>query len=266
MWSARALSLSRSSPPGLVRPGIPPHADTAALAPALFRWVQAASVARDLIKQGANVNAVSGWTQMTPLHIAAFYSSTSVLEVLGKEGPNVDMNVPCSRLDNYTPLHMAATAGSPDAVEMLLEFGSDPTLVDVTGMTPLACVDMVAAAPDNTTPEETWNHIKGQLTAAMTRHRKGGNGNGGKGTRPPMSTSTNQRSQILKTQSYTIDPKASSTPTRSASARTASQIPNRTGSARSNPGTPNSSNRSSLGGMLNIGDRVEANGKVGLIR
>jgi ankyrin repeat protein len=84
---------------------------------------QAASVARDLIRQGADVNAVCGWTHMTPLHYAAFFGSTSVLQVLATEGRNLDINAPCSELEGATPLHMAAMTGSPGAVETLLKHG-----------------------------------------------------------------------------------------------------------------------------------------------
>lgn len=193
---------------------------------------------------------------MTPLHYAAFFSSTSVLEVLAKDGKNLDINVPCSELEGATPLHMAAMTGSPDAVEMLLGYGSDPTATDARGMTALDCALSVAVAPDNTTPEETWDRIKDLLRSAIASRQKVGSGSTSRGTRPPASAS--QRSMIPKTagtpRTATTPLKTASTPTRSTSARTP---------VRSTPSSPRSQ---SLDSVLKIGDRVEANGKVGVIR
>ena len=52
----------------------------------------------DLIKQGANANAVCSWTGMTPLHTAAYFNSSAVLNVLVTQA-KPDINATCAGFD-----------------------------------------------------------------------------------------------------------------------------------------------------------------------
>ena len=44
--------------------------------------VKAAKTASFLLSRGAEVGALCRWTQMTPLHLAAFFDSDAVMQVL----------------------------------------------------------------------------------------------------------------------------------------------------------------------------------------
>lgn len=66
---------------------------------------KAANVVHDLIAHGANVNEVCSWTNMAPIHYAAFFGCTPVIKVLTTEA-SPDLNARCSEFEGATPLHL----------------------------------------------------------------------------------------------------------------------------------------------------------------
>ena len=93
---------------------------------------------RELLKQGADVNAAQG-DGMTALHWAASHGNVEVTEMLLLAGANVRA---LTRINSYTPLFFAAREGNAAVVAALLKGGADAQAVSSTGSTPL----MLAAA------------------------------------------------------------------------------------------------------------------------
>jgi ankyrin repeat protein len=91
-----------------------------------FNYTEPAHV---LIKAGANVNH-AGPGFHTPLHWAAKWGSTSIINALVKAGAHV--NHP-EHPQSHTPLHLAAIEGHKDAARALLDHGADPHLKDGHG-------------------------------------------------------------------------------------------------------------------------------------
>jgi uncharacterized protein len=96
---------------------------------------------RDLLKQGADVNAAQG-DGMTPLHWAASHGDLELTRMLLVAGANVRAS---TRINGYTPLFLAAREGNAGVVAALIEAGADPKAVSSTGSTPL----MLAAGAGN---------------------------------------------------------------------------------------------------------------------
>ncbi len=93
----------------------------------------AASV-RELVKQGADVNAAQG-DGMTALHWAAENGQPEIAKLLVSAGADVKAT---TRIGAYTPLHLASRAGNAAMIRILLEAGSDPNRPTTTGeATPL---------------------------------------------------------------------------------------------------------------------------------
>jgi len=92
-----------------------------------------------LIANGLDVNAKinsmapSEIQGSTPLHLAAGSGKVEVVEVLIRNG--VEVNVKASYY-HYTPLHLAALNGHKAAAELLIDKGADVN-VKSTGVTPL---------------------------------------------------------------------------------------------------------------------------------
>jgi ankyrin repeat protein len=93
---------------------------------------------RELLKQGADVNAAQG-DGMTALHWAASHGNADLARMLLLAGGNVRA---LTRINSYTPLFFAARQGNAEIVKALIEAGADPDAVSSTGSTPL----MLAAA------------------------------------------------------------------------------------------------------------------------
>jgi ankyrin repeat protein len=96
---------------------------------------------RDLLKQGADVNAAQG-DGMTSLHWAASHGDVELSKMLLVAGANVRAT---TRINGYTPLFLAAREGNAAVVAALLDAGADAKAVSVTGSTPL----MLAAGAGN---------------------------------------------------------------------------------------------------------------------
>ncbi len=86
-----------------------------------------------LIDNGANVNAIGGVTQITPVFYAAALGANEALEVLLREGAlvNVHESRPAYSMHlSYTPLHYAASNGHARTVQLLLAHEANPRITD----------------------------------------------------------------------------------------------------------------------------------------
>ncbi|MCY3545517.1 MAG: ankyrin repeat domain-containing protein [Gemmatimonadetes bacterium] len=81
-----------------------------------------AAAVRDLIADGADVNAAQG-DGMTALHWAASNRDPGLAHMLLEAGADIGAG---TRIGRYTPLHVAAQAGAGEVVELLLGAGADP--------------------------------------------------------------------------------------------------------------------------------------------
>src|SRR5262245_39889276 len=88
---------------------------------------------RSLIKQAVDVNTSQG-DGMTALHWAALNGDVEIAQVLLNAGANVRAT---TRLGAYTPLFMAAKAGFPKMVDLLLKSGADAKAPAIDGITSL---------------------------------------------------------------------------------------------------------------------------------
>ena len=103
----------------------------AVLADAVMRGDTAAIHA--LLTHGAEVNAPQG-DGMTALHWAALHDDVTLAKTLIRAGADVSA---VTRLDAYTPLLIAAANGSAALVGLLLESGADAKSATANGMTAL---------------------------------------------------------------------------------------------------------------------------------
>jgi ankyrin repeat protein len=85
-----------------------------------------------LIKQGANVNAATLDTKLTPLCIAVCNGDLAIVETLLTNDADRRSDV-----QGLTPLHYAALRGSPEIIEILLRNGTDINETSADGLTPL---------------------------------------------------------------------------------------------------------------------------------
>jgi ankyrin repeat protein len=94
-----------------------------------------------LLEFGADINATArdeGVSNVTPLHLAASRYRLESLELLLRQGANIEAR----RDDGKTALHLSARNFVPetesmDTTEILLKFGADPNARDNQGNTPL---------------------------------------------------------------------------------------------------------------------------------
>ncbi len=102
-----------------------------------------AAAVKQLLKQGADVNAAQG-DGMTALHWAALHNDAELARMLIYAGARKDA---ATRNGTYTPLHLAARRGSAAVVKALLEAGANANSATTSGAaTPLH----LAAAQGNT--------------------------------------------------------------------------------------------------------------------
>lgn len=109
-------------------------------------------VITDLLRRGADANAVSMWTNMTPAHVAAYFGCDLALAALCTAGAN--LKAACAEFDNATPLHLAAMAGSLPAVKTLLRFRADPLARDRLHRTPANAAKLVLSSGVDTGAQE----------------------------------------------------------------------------------------------------------------
>ena len=102
-----------------------------------------AAAVKQLLKQGADVNAAQG-DGMTALHWAAMHNDAELARMLVYAGARNDA---ATRNGTYTPLHLAARNGAAAVVKALLDAGANANLATTSGgATPLH----LAAAQGNT--------------------------------------------------------------------------------------------------------------------
>lgn len=105
------------------------HATTTRAETALH-LAKSADVIEFLIEQGLKVNALDD-NQDTVLHRAVARADIRACMVVLANQAEVDV----TNLDDETPLHIAARLGHDTLIQMLLNVGSNPDLVNVVGMT-----------------------------------------------------------------------------------------------------------------------------------
>ncbi len=89
-----------------------------------------AATVRSLVRQGADVNLAQA-DGMTALHWAALNGDLKTIDVLLVAGAVTD---PLTRVGGYTPLHLAASRGHAPIVMRLLDAGSKPKAFTTTGV------------------------------------------------------------------------------------------------------------------------------------
>lgn len=112
-------------------------------------WKAASEGQLDVVKQhieyGTDINGTFDLPGVpgsggTPLHIACLTCQTEVVNLLVKQG--ADLNRKAVHPDPFggTPLHWAAAAGNATAVEVLLNAGANVNSTDNEGATPMDAV------------------------------------------------------------------------------------------------------------------------------
>ena len=98
---------------------------------------------RDLLKQGADVNAAQG-DGMSALHWAADRGDAELADLLIYGGANTGA---VTRIGLYTPLHLAAKSGSPAVAKALIKAGADVNAQsNPSGATPLHLAALAGSA------------------------------------------------------------------------------------------------------------------------
>jgi len=91
------------------------------------------AIARELIRRGADVSAVSmNPMEVTPLHSAAAAHSTEIVRTLVESGAPVN----AKQHGGWTALHAAADGGHEEMIKILLQHGADPLSRNDDGKTP----------------------------------------------------------------------------------------------------------------------------------
>jgi len=91
------------------------------------------AIARELIRRGADVSAVSmNPMEVTPLHSAAAAHSTEIIRTLVESGAPVN----AKQHGGWTALHAAADGGHEEMIKILLQHGADPLSRNDDGKTP----------------------------------------------------------------------------------------------------------------------------------
>eukprot|EP01123_Difflugia_compressa_P016196 TRINITY_DN980_c0_g1_i2.p1 TRINITY_DN980_c0_g1~~TRINITY_DN980_c0_g1_i2.p1 ORF type:complete len:209 (+),score=53.51 TRINITY_DN980_c0_g1_i2:70-627(+) len=89
-------------------------------------------VVKYLIEKGADVNATDDG-QYTSLHLASLNLNYSIAQALLEAKCNVDP----VNIDKFTPLHSACEQNNERLVQLLINYGADPTRKDARGKSPL---------------------------------------------------------------------------------------------------------------------------------
>jgi hypothetical protein len=135
--------------------------------PDLFQAVIAGNIAeiKNILDAGADINA-EDVLDRTPLHMAAFYGRTKIIDLLLANGADVNApdhtamtplhaavisggrqaaqllldrqaNIQARNDEGQTVLHLAAATGQPTLMKFLIERGANPQAKDSEGRTPL---------------------------------------------------------------------------------------------------------------------------------
>ncbi|XP_065833452.1 CAP-Gly domain-containing linker protein 4-like [Oscarella lobularis] len=128
----------------------------------------AAQLVSFLIEKGASVASVCQWTSMGPLHYAAYFNSSKVIEALVKIDRGRRINDQCVEFNKGTALHIAAEGLCKSAAESLIALGADASLKDERQLLPWQCV------PSDVTPEqqETADQLREFLRNAAGKREK----------------------------------------------------------------------------------------------
>ncbi|XP_077550264.1 CAP-Gly domain-containing linker protein 4-like isoform X5 [Haemaphysalis longicornis] len=104
-----------------------------------------------LLDYGADASLRCRWTDMAPLHYAAYFDVSPVIELLLRASKRSDIDSPCQVFDGGTPLHIAASTLCLGAAQTLVDCGASLTSLDALGRIPFECVPEVRkgeALPD----------------------------------------------------------------------------------------------------------------------
>lgn len=88
------------------------------------------SVGPEQMEQMAKLDAANGWT---PLHLAAHYGHSALVEVLISMGAQI--NARSENALGNTPLMAAIAGGHLELATYLMKRGADPTMSDKNGLT-----------------------------------------------------------------------------------------------------------------------------------
>ncbi len=136
-----------------------------------------ADAVRDLLAEGADVNAAQG-DGMTALHWSARQGDPSLVGTLLDAGADVHSG---TRIGHYTALHMAGEVGAGEVVELLLDAGADPMArVSVAGHptalhfaaasgSARAVEALLGAGADVNAREESWGQTPLMFAASKGR-------------------------------------------------------------------------------------------------
>lgn len=91
------------------------------------------AVARELVRRGADVGAVSmNPMEVTPLHSAAAAGATEIVRMLLESGAPAN----AKQHGGWAALHAAADHGDREMVKVLLQYGADPLVLNDDGKSP----------------------------------------------------------------------------------------------------------------------------------
>lgn len=130
---------------------------------------------RELLKQGADVNAAHG-DGMTALHWAADHGNVEMARILAYAGAELDA---LTRVGGHTPLHVATASGNGAVAVALVAAGADPRATTSTGVTPLhfaaragsvdAIEALLARGADVNARESAWGQTALMFAAETNR-------------------------------------------------------------------------------------------------
>ncbi len=90
------------------------------------------NLTKEIIKLGANVNAVSETKGFTPLHEATKKNCTETVKYLAKIA-----HLDALTVDNLTALHISTRLGFDEVTKILLQYGANPNLMDNNNIYPI---------------------------------------------------------------------------------------------------------------------------------